>query len=82
MVLWIKDPGWSLQGLGSLLWRSFDPWPTCCGHGRKTPPPHNIQLTVSSIFKWTYNIVALTMYMVVQQTSRTFSSDKTELSTH
>ena len=39
VVLWIKDPGWSLQGLGSLPWRSFDPWPTCCGHGRKTPPP-------------------------------------------
>lgn len=60
-----------LRSLAHMLWA----WP-------EDPPPLNIQLTVSSIFKWTYNIVALTMYMVVQQTSRTFSSDKTELSTH
>ena len=27
MVQWVKDPALSLQGLGSLLWCMFDPWP-------------------------------------------------------
>ena len=27
MVQWVKDPALSLQQLGLLLWREFDPWP-------------------------------------------------------
>ena len=27
MVQWVKDPAWSLQWLGSLLWHDFNSWP-------------------------------------------------------
>ena len=27
VVQWVKDMTLSLQGLGMLLWREFDPWP-------------------------------------------------------
>ena len=27
VLQWIKDPAWSLQWLGSLLWLRFNPWP-------------------------------------------------------
>ena len=36
---WVKDPGLSLQHLGSLLWRGFDPWPGNFQHATGATPP-------------------------------------------
>ena len=45
---WVKDPVLSLQGIGSLLWHGFDPWPRIFHMPRAWPIGPDWSMSTSS----------------------------------
>ena len=55
MTQWVKDPALSLQWLGPLLWRMFNPWPRNF-HMPQAQPGKKKKVSLGRIFTHRENI--------------------------